>query len=154
MFHRFEYEKEFYPELSRLPLYARMKLDLAGIKLSLQQWLAFPFEERRVICHLPVDSDEERQNFVEYINFLCHNHLGSPVRMLPPMNPALWNSPQEIPDPVLESSKEGAPAITLAEWTRWQFHERYALYKTAVSKNEPEKFLAVLLELRQRKPES
>jgi hypothetical protein len=43
--------------------------------------------------------------------------------------------------------------VTPSEWARWRFHERYALYKTAVSKNEPEKFSAVLDELR-RKNES
>ena len=63
MFHRFQYEKDFYPDLERLPLHVRMKLDLAGIKLSLKQWLAFHIEERTAICHLPVDHEDEKQVF-------------------------------------------------------------------------------------------
>lgn len=131
-----------------------MKLDIAGIKLSLNQWLAFALEERRVICHLPIENDEERMAFVEYMNVLCKTHHGSAARTLPPLSPALWNTPRHIAQPVFDVSRESGQAIGLDEWTGWQFHERYALYETAVSKNEPEKFFAVLAELRQRKTES
>jgi hypothetical protein len=150
MFYRFQHEAEFYPELSRVPLHVRLKLDLTGVKLSLKQWLAFSLEERRVICHLPVEDDEELEAFVAYINFLCRRYNGSAAPMLPPVNSAVWDSPGRIPEPVLGISRDCGLAVTLEEWTRWQFHERYALYKTAVSKSEPEKFSAVLTELRQR----
>jgi hypothetical protein len=154
MFHRFQHEAEFYPELSRLPLHVRMKFDLTGIKLSLKQWLAFSFEERKVICHLPVESDEELQAFVAYMNLLCRRYNGSAAQTFPPVTPALWDTPGRIPEPVVENSRNSGQAMTLEEWTHWQFHQRYALYKTAVSENEPEKFLAVLAELRQREIDS
>jgi len=154
MFHRFQYEAEFYPELNRLPLHVRLKLDLTGIKLSLKQWLAFSFEERKVICHLPVESEEELEAFVAYMNFLCRRYNGSAAPMSRPLSPALWDSPGHIPEPVVENSRDSGQMITLDEWMHWQFHQRYALYKTAVSKNEPEKFLAVLAELRQRETDS
>lgn len=57
MFHHFQYEAGFCTDPNRLPLYARMKLDIAGIKLSLNQWLAFALEERRVIGGLPIEND-------------------------------------------------------------------------------------------------
>jgi hypothetical protein len=151
MFHRFQYESEFYPELNRLPLHVRMKLDIAGIKLSLTHWLAFSLEERRVICHLPVESEEELQAFVGYMNFLCQRYNGSAAQRLPPMSPTLWNSELQIPQPVVEKSRDSGRTITLEEWMDWQSHERYALYKTAVSTSEPENFCAVLTELRQRR---
>jgi hypothetical protein len=151
MFHRFQYESEFYPELNRLPLHVRMKLDIAGIKLSLTNWLVFGLEERRVICHLPVESEEELQAFVGYMNFLCQRYHGSAAQRLPPMSPTLWNTQRRVPEPVVEKSQEDGRAISVEEWMGWQFHERYALYKTAISKNEPEKFRAVLAELRQRR---
>jgi hypothetical protein len=154
MFHRFQYEAEFYPELSRLPLHVRMKLDLTGIKLSLKQWLAFSFEERKVVCHLPVEREEELQAFVAYMNSLCRRYHGSAAQTFPPVTPALWDTPGHIPEPVVENSRNSGQAITLEEWTHWQFHQRYALYKTALSENEPEKFLAVLAELRQREIDS
>jgi hypothetical protein len=39
----------------------------------------------------------------------------------------------------------------MEEWKRWKFHQRYALYKTALSQSEPEQFFAVLKELRESK---
>ena len=41
MFHRYDYESEFYPSLTRLPLDVRRKLDVTGIKVSLKDWLSF-----------------------------------------------------------------------------------------------------------------
>ena len=153
MFYRFQFEAKFYPDLDRLPLHARMKLDLAGVKLSLKQWLAFSLEERRVICHLPVENEEELEAFAAYLNFLCLRYGGAPAQKLPPLSPAQWDIPGCIPEPVLETSRDNGQAITPGEWMHWQFHQRYGLYKTAVSKNEPEKFAALLAELRQPKIE-
>jgi len=63
MFHHFRYEAEYYPTLSRLPLDVRMKLDVTGLKISLDDWLSFSFAERTVLCHLPCASDEEKSAF-------------------------------------------------------------------------------------------
>ena len=79
MFYRFRCESEFYPALSRVPLHARMKLDLAGVKLSLKDWLAFSFEERTVLCHFPVDAEEEMRVFIAYLEFLSEKYLGAPL---------------------------------------------------------------------------
>jgi hypothetical protein len=39
----------------------------------------------------------------------------------------------------------------LAEWRSWEPHQRYALYKTAISKSQPEAFADILAELRAAK---
>jgi len=41
-----------------------------------------------------------------------------------------------------------ARPITSEEWKNWNSYQRYALYKTAISRSEPEAFFAVLDELR------
>jgi hypothetical protein len=125
-----------------------MKLDLTGVKLSLKEWLAFSIEERQVICHLPIENQEEQQAFTAYLDFLCRKYRGSPAELVPPMSVSLWDNGNRVPQPVLEKSSESGKTITPEEWSGWQLHERYALYKTALSKSEPEKFFAVLEELR------
>jgi hypothetical protein len=152
MFYRFEYEAASDTDLDRLPLFTRMKLDLAGIKLTLRQWQAFAIEERRVLCHLGIDNEEELATFADYVSYLCGSHHLGPAERLPPVNPALWNS--ALPGPVRQASRQTGQPIEADEWMHWRSHERYALYKTAVSKNEPEKFAAVLTELRSRKSAS
>ena len=151
MFYGFRYEEEFLPTLSRLPLHVRMKLDLAGIKLSLNDWLAFAIEERRVLCHLPVDGADEKRAFSSYMDFLCEKYRGTPVKRVPPPSDPAWNDPNRVPSQVLERTAAEGKAVTLEQWQGWDICQRYALYKTAVSKNEPEKFFAVLEELRRGK---
>ncbi len=150
MFHRFEHETEFYPTLSRLPLYVRMKLDITGVKVSLKDWLAFSMEERQVLCHFSLETEEEKQIFSSYLNFLCRKYRGKSVEMVAPMNESLWNTVDQIPQNVLERSQAEAQVVNRQEWNGWKSHQRYAIYKTAISKTEPEQFFAVLKELRQR----
>src|SRR3984893_13380079 len=104
MFHRFRYESEFYPTLSRVPLHVRMKLDLTGIKISLRDWLSFSFEERTALCHLPVEANEEQEAFVNYLDFLSRKYGGASVTITESMRKALWDDLNEISEPVAEKS--------------------------------------------------
>ena len=150
MFHRYRYEAEFIPTLSRLPLDVRRKLDITGIKLSLKEWLAFSFAERMVLCHLPCDNAEEQEAFIEYLDFLSRKYLGTPTERIEALNAALWSS-TALPHAVSESSSALNHSINLDQWRSWQSHERYALYKTSVSKNQPEAFEQVLTQLLESK---
>ena len=147
MFFHFAYEAEFYTALNRLPLHVRMKLDLTGIKISLKDWLAFSFEERTVLCHLPIETGDERTAFRFYIDFLSRKYCGEPAATTEMMASALWEQ-KEVPEPVARKSAATSHAVTLAEWSHWQAHQRYALYKTAISQSQPEAFEKVLDELR------
>ena len=79
MFHHYRHESDIYPSLSRIPLHVRMKLDVTGIKISLKDWLAFSIEERTALCHLPVETEEEKQVFSSYLDFLSRRYRGAPV---------------------------------------------------------------------------
>jgi len=143
MFHRYQYEAEFYPTLSRLPLDLRRKLDVTGIKLSLTDWQAFSFEERTVLCHLPCDIDEEAQALSNYVDFLSRKYNGRAIEKIAPLDAVLWQ-PSAVPQAVIERSAALNHAVTLDCWRHWPSHDRYALYKTAMSKSQPEAFEQVL----------
>ena len=151
MFHRYRHESDIYPSLSRIPLHVRMKLDLTGIKISLNDWLAFSIEERTVLCHLPVETEEEKQVFSSYLDFLSRRYRGAPVMTTAALNRSLWDSSHEVPRPVTGKSAPQIPPVTVEEWRHWKSHQRYALYKTALSQTDPEQFFAVLKELRGQK---
>ncbi len=148
MFYRFTYESEFYSTLSRVPMYVRMKMDLTGVKISLDDWLAFSFEERTVLCHLPVDTEEEKQVFISYLDFLSRKYCGGPMDLTQALDSSLWNDLNQVPAAVAEKSALKDHAVTREEWTRWKFHERYAVYKTAIAKRDTEAFFVLLGELR------
>ena len=147
MFNRYDYEAKFYPALSRLPLDLRRKLDVTGIKITLKEWLAFSMAERAVLCHLPYDGDDEKQVFVLYLDFLSTKYLAKPTQKAAALSDDPWRD-SAVPDAVVQRSKSLREPVTLNEWRRWQSHHRYGLYKTAVSKNQPEAFEQVLRQLR------
>jgi hypothetical protein len=148
MFYRYDYEAEYYVNLSRLPLDLRRKLDRIGVKLSLKSWLVFSIEERTVLCHLSCDSLEESRVFTAYLEFLCRRYDAATIEATEPLADLLWE-PSIVPSSVAEKSAALGCAITLDQWRSWQAHERYALYKTATSKSQPEAFEQVLQQLRQ-----
>jgi hypothetical protein len=150
MFNRYRYEAEFYRTLNRIPLDVRMKLDLTGLKISLKDWLAYSFEERTVLCHLPIDNDEEKQAFTGYLDFLSRKNTGTSVEATDPLDPESWST-ANIPAPVAQKTAACFNTVMLEEWRRWKPHQRYALYKTAISKSQPEAFPDILAELRAAK---
>jgi hypothetical protein len=151
MFYRYQHESDIYPSLSRIPLHVRMKLDLTGIKIALKDWLAFSIEERTVLCHLPVESAEEKQAFASYVDCLSRRYRGAPAATTAAMSSSLWNDRLEVPVAVAGKRAAQTPPVTVEEWRRWKFHQRYALYKTALSQSDPEQFFAVLKALREAK---
>ncbi len=148
MFYRFEFEAEFYPALERVPFHVRMKLDLAGVRVSLNTWRAFSMEERRVLCHLPGDTDEEREVFAAFLSALAPARAGVEVERCPALDADEWAA-AAVPETVGVRSEAEGVRVTPAEWSRWAGHERYALHKTALSK-DPRLFQQALEEMRQR----
>ena len=148
MFYRFDFEAAFYPTLERLPFHVRMKLDLSGVRVSLNTWRAFTLEERRVLCHLPVDTDEEREVFTAFLAALAQARAGVEAERCPALDPDAWSA-AVVPEAVAVRSDGEGVAVTLPEWGSWAGHERYALYKTALSK-DPDLFRLALQELRTR----
>ena len=148
MFYRFEFEAAFYPTLERVPFHVRMKLDLSGVRVSLNTWRAFTLEERRVLCHLPVDTDEEKEVFAAFLATLARARAGVEAEHSPALDPDAWAA-AVVPESVAVRSEGEGVAVTLPEWGSWAVHERYALHKTALSK-DPELFRLALQELRTR----
>ena len=128
-----------------------MKLDVTGIKISLKDWLAFSVDERAVLCHLPVETEEEKQVFSSYLDFLSRRSSGAPVTTTLAMSTSVWENAHQVPGPVAGKSAPEIPPVTIEEWQHWKSHQRYALYKTALSPSEPEQFFAVLKEFRELK---
>ncbi len=149
MFYRFRFESEIYPDLSRIPLHVRLKLDLAGVKISLKDWLSYSMEERGALCHLPVDTEEEKKNFISYLDFLSRRYQAKAALVEPVVDPP-WESPGRIPDSVVAKSKETGKPVTTDEWNSWNLCQRYAVYKLSISKNEPEKLSEALQEFREQ----
>ncbi|MFQ5851884.1 MAG: nitrate reductase associated protein [Candidatus Binatia bacterium] len=149
VFYRYRFESEIYPSLSLIPLHVRMKLDITGIKISLRTWLAFSLEERWVLCHLPVETAEEKEKFTSYLAFLTRRYLGEEPSPVPLITDLPWEDRGQVPDNVRAKSEGVGRPVALEEWAQWNTYQRYALLKLSLSKNEPEQFYEALREFRQ-----
>ncbi|MCZ6564472.1 MAG: hypothetical protein O6948_16360, partial [Deltaproteobacteria bacterium] len=134
MFYRYNFESEFYPLLSLIPLHVRMKLDITGLKISLKTWLTFSVEERWVLCHLPVETEEERGIFSSYLAFLTRHYVGEEPSRVQAVTDPPWEDSDQVPDSVRAKSDEIDRPVTLEEWSQWNAYQRFALFKLSVSK--------------------
>lgn len=150
MFDTFQFESGIYRDLGLIPLCVRMKLDLAGVKLSRKTWLAFTMEEREILCRLPAESAAERKAYADYLDGLSERHTGEKPAAVPPVTNPPWENRASIPEAVAARSRAAGGPVTRVEWSGWNRFQRYALVKLAASKSEPEQFARALEEFRGR----
>ena len=129
MFRRFDFEKELYETLDLIPLSVRRKLDLAGVKLHLNQWQALSRVERLVVCHFPAGSPEERDVLAAALREAVKRRAGTDVAtMKPAAHDAASDAGQLPPDVARLVALLGLPE---KRWSLLDPDERFALAKMA-----------------------
>lgn len=129
MIRRFKFEDEIHQSLSCVPMYARRKLDKAGVKISLEQWQALGRGERLAICHLPVESAEERDTMRIFVEEALRNHGAGDARTLPDEMRRAADPPPSPPPRLIENAHAEGVSLEQREWDRLDPDERYALLK-------------------------
>lgn len=146
MFRRFKFEDEVHQSLSCVPMAVRRKLDRIGVKLSLDQWQHLTRNERLAICHLPVESGEEREATRSFIEEAVLTRSKSPAKALPEEVRRSADPPMEPPADLIELARVNGMAIGQAEWERLDSDERYALLKLSSGAKPSHNFAAALRE--------
>src|SRR5579863_3802013 len=82
MIRRFNFEDEVHQSLACVPMAVRRKLDRVGVKVSLEQWQALAQHERLAVCHLPTDSDEERDTVKTFVEESVKARAGTATKAL------------------------------------------------------------------------
>ncbi len=129
MFRRFDFEKDLYQTLEFVPLSVRRKLDLAGVKLHLNQWQALSRVERLVICHFPVGSPEERDVLAAFLRDAVKTRAGTELATMKPESHDAAPDAGQVPPDVARLIAE----LRLPEkrWSLLDPDERFALAKLA-----------------------
>jgi hypothetical protein len=143
MYLRFEFEGDLHRTLEFIPMAVRRKLDLAGLKLSLQAWTAMNRGERLAVCHLPVDGPGDLDVYREALRAFAER-AGHPVPPLEggPVDPSAWGA-AKIPETVAAR----VPSLPVAKWSALSDEARYVLWRLAEARRGPEKLQAALREL-------
>jgi hypothetical protein len=143
---RFGFETELYTTLSCLPLAARYKLDILGIKISIKQWLALEMNERRAICEMPADSDSERRAMSEFVNQLILQRCGEQPALLSPEQQASAIPPSQLPTGIAQEASGLGYELDAPRWKTLNSDQRYALLKFGGDDRRRTKFAAALKE--------
>lgn len=145
MIRRFRFEGDIYEKLDCVPLAARRKLDLAGIKISLAGWQALARAERIALCHLPIDHDEELAAYVECLRGFAER-AGVKLDAMSPVDRGEWSA-DHVPDRVTRALGDRAAILPLERWSKLDEDDRFCVHKLADPKRHPEKFWLLLEEL-------
>jgi hypothetical protein len=129
MFRRFDFEKDLYETLEFVPLSVRRKLDLAGVKLHLNEWQALSRVQRLVICHFPVASPEERDVLAAFLREAVKTRAGTELATMKPAAHDAAPDAGHVPPDVAQLIAE----LMLPEkrWSLLDPDERFALAKLA-----------------------
>jgi hypothetical protein len=144
MYRRFAMEGEVHDSLDCVPLTVRRKLDLAELKISLAGWQALSRAERLSLCNLPVDTKEDLALYVEVLRGFAAR---AGVELAPlaeaPIYGAAWSA-AGVAARLRARLREAPSEDAIGRLTE---EERYAVFKLADPKREPQKLFALLQEL-------
>lgn len=127
----FNFERDFASSLRCVPMAVRLKLDLAGIKLTLRQWSRFTVEDRQMLLHLPCETAEEiddyRITLVELVAARA-DELAKPLAE--DVVAAEWEQTDSVPKVLLDYADFiGVSEPTLAQWAGLSRLQRFTLLK-------------------------
>ncbi|WP_282760482.1 nitrate reductase associated protein [Komagataeibacter saccharivorans] len=143
----FDFERDFAGSLRCIPMIARQKLDIVGIKLSLRQWSRFTRDERGQLADLPCETVPEQATYRELVAHLIATRSDEPLRPLASRGLEAWRDADRMPDTVkTQAQADGVAPPTAVQWATLQPLQRFALVKLARSKHENENFVPAMLE--------
>jgi hypothetical protein len=145
MMRRFQFEGEIYESLSCLPMAARRKLDLLGLKISHAQWLQLGRGERLMICHAPANSAEESEALSLFINEATVAKGGSAPKEQPEIRVSA-RPPKSPSARLIENAKSAGVTLTQAAWDALDDDQRYALTKLGGAEKLSHKLKAAINE--------
>jgi len=129
MIRKFAFEAEIYESLNCLPMAARRKLDALGLKIHLAQWEHLGRGERLMICHAPVDSDEERSALRTFIEEVAIARTGSRPKVLPEDERRSASPPARPPQALVQHALALGVELDDRAWSALDDDQRYALIK-------------------------
>ncbi|GBR05241.1 nitrate reductase associated protein [Acetobacter oeni] len=143
----FEFERDFAGSLRCIPMIARQKLDIVGIKMTLRQWSRLTHQERSRLVHMPCDTNAEQDTYRLLVQDLIAARADEPIRFLSTQGLEDWQQAGCIPAAVLSQAQtDGVLPPTLHQWAALAPLQRFALIKLARSRHENENFVPALKE--------
>jgi hypothetical protein len=142
----FAFEQDFVDTLHCVPMAVRLKLDRAGIKLTLRQWSRFAKADRGELLARPCRSPDEIAAYRGRLQALVDSCTGEVARPLDERVVETWLSPTPPAAIQAFASARGLPTLTETAWRALSELERFALTKLCRENHDNVNFVPALRE--------
>jgi hypothetical protein len=143
----FAFELDFVGTLHCIPMSVRMKLDQAGIKLSLKQWNQLPAAERRQLLEIPCDDLAQVEHYKQYLKSLIERFTRNPVEEVPLDASPPWADPAVVPERINVWARDlGLVSPSPEQWAALTPLQRFTLFKLTRPGHSNENFIPAMRE--------
>jgi hypothetical protein len=143
----FHFEEDFVEKNIRcIPMIVRFKLDLAGIKLKLDEWNRFIVEERIELATRSCNNKEEAKSYRQYLAALIQKRCRKEATDLTINQNPGWAESDKVPELLLARLSEDDLCISLDQWNELTNLQRFALLKLCRPGHESKNFKKALKE--------
>ena len=140
----FRFEDDFVATLRCIPMGVRMKLDQAGIKVSLKEWSKLVQEERRELAESPTATPADLDAFGRRVDALVTARMGLAPKRMPPPAPE-WEA-DAAPADLADKARDEGFVLTVDTWRRLAPLQRFALCKLSRHGHENANFRPAAIE--------
>lgn len=124
----FGFESDFVDSLRCIPMAVRYRLDLAGVKLKLNEWSKLGQADRRALVEKPCGNPAEAEAWRADLSARVARATGNAPALLTGPVEALWEAPA-VPEQVRAKAEAEGVALTDAAWESLPILQRFALVK-------------------------
>lgn len=145
----FQFERDFMEDGMRcIPMAARLRLDLCGIKLRLSEWSKMTQAERKQIATWPYDKTAEVDRCREYVRSIVVDRTGREATELPGDRQWPWADTSHVAEAVAIKMSEFNWTLSCGEWQSFTELQRFALVKLTRQGHENRNFPLAIMEFR------
>jgi hypothetical protein len=143
----FDFEEDFVEQQMRcIPMIVRFKMDAAGIKLKLDEWSKFNWDERIQLALMPIWSDTNLVLYNQYLANLVTTYTGRIAASLKINTNPVWADCTKTPAVLNEKMALLNIEISAENWSSLKELERFALVKLCTSDHENKNLSKALIE--------
>jgi hypothetical protein len=124
----FGFESDFVDSLRCIPMAARYRLDLSGVKLKLNEWSKLDQAARRALVEGPCGTPEEIDAYRETVSARVAGACGHRPSLLPDPVDRQWEA-ATVPAQVREKAAAEGIALGDSAWKSLTVLQRFALIK-------------------------
>ena len=137
----FAFEADFVGTLRCIPMAARLRLDLSGVKLKLNEWSKLDRAARETAATLACATEAEIAAYRASISALVASACGAPPAPLAELPPREWDDGSNVPAQVAEQARAAGTDVGPEAWRRLSPLQRFALIKLSRSGHENKNFV-------------